>query len=79
MTSIILSKDLILEPDLRKIQIRKRKDGEHRYVCNLPKNFMDRLIKQYSHKKGIYSINCIRLIIIDGELFLEIDESREMI
>lgn len=80
----LMSMSIIIEkktknPTKVKIQIRNRKDGATRYSVNPPKGFMDRLVRKYGHKKGTYAIDCIRILIEDGVLFLEIDETKEMI
>lgn len=75
---LILS-DRPTKPTKVRIQIRNRGDGKNRYSCNLPKGFMDRIISKFQDKKGVYVINCIHLVIEDGEAFLRIDETKEMI
>lgn len=79
MSRIILNDRVTIEPKEIQIQIRKRKDGGVRYVCNLPKGFMDRILLKMGRKKGIYVIDCIKLMIVDGKPFLKIDETKEMI
>lgn len=63
--------------ELREVQIRNRGDGENRYIVNLPKNLCDKLTIKYKDKKGTYKIKCVDLIINDGNLFLEFDETKE--
>ena len=76
--SIILEKKTV-KPTKIKIQTRNRGDGKTRYSVNLPKGFMDRLMHKFKRKKGIYAIQCVRILIEDGIPFLEIDETQEMI
>jgi hypothetical protein len=71
-------KNIKLEPTQRKVQIHTRRDGEKRYVVNLPKPFMDRVMKEYN-KDGVYAIDCLKLLIVDGKYaYIEIDESKVM-
>ena len=62
-----------------KIQKVKREDGKYRYICNLPKNFVERIQKKYKRKKGIFYLDCIKLVADYGKLYLLIDETEELI
>lgn len=69
--------DVDYPKEKREVQIRNRGDGENRYITNLPKNLCDKLVDEYEHKKGVYRIKCVDLIIENGKLFLEFDETKE--
>lgn len=75
MSIIIVGLDYPKE--MREVQTRNRGDGENRYIVNLPKNLCDKLTMKYKDRKGIYRIECVDLIIENGKLFLEFDETKE--